>query len=309
MNKVTSFQVSQAVSQAWSSQSSSKWTEANPARGQCGVTAIVVQELLGGDIYKTKLTDGWHYYNRIEQKRYDLSKSQFQIKLDYSDTPSSREEAWTDTTEQQYRSLKERTLVHLDTIKQGKILFNGTPLLHTERLLLRRFSHGDVSSVFANWISDERVTDNRVNGAHKSIAETEQRVAAILSSYQNEDFCYWAITLKETGELIGEIDLYDFGKMTSNCAVGYSIGFKWWSRGYCTEALKAVVSYGFEQMNVHKIEAAHNTDNPASGKVLKKAGMQQEGVVRDMIRNSKGQYKDCAIWGILQTDYVGGGDK
>ena len=56
-------------------------------------------------------------------------------------------------------------------------------------------------------------------------------------------------------------------------------------------------------MNIHKIAAAHNTDNPASGKVLVKAGMVQEGIIRHMIRNAKSQYKDCTIYGILQEDY------
>jgi [ribosomal protein S5]-alanine N-acetyltransferase len=56
-------------------------------------------------------------------------------------------------------------------------------------------------------------------------------------------------------------------------------------------------------MNVHKISAAHNVDNPASGKIMSKVGMEQEGVIRYMIRNAKGQYKDCAICGIMQEDY------
>ena len=57
-------------------------------------------------------------------------------------------------------------------------------------------------------------------------------------------------------------------------------------------------------MNIHKISAAHNTDNPASGKIMSKVGMVQEGIIKHMIRNSKNQYKDCAVWGILQDDYL-----
>jgi [ribosomal protein S5]-alanine N-acetyltransferase len=91
---------------------------------------------------------------------------------------------------------------------------------------------------------------------------------------------------KDSGELIGEIDLYDFDKMTENCEVSYSLGYEWWNRGYGTEALRAIVEFGFRQMNIHKISAAHNTDNPASGRIMSKAGMVQEGIIRDMIRNS-----------------------
>jgi len=110
--------------------------------------------------------------------------------------------------------------------------------------------------------------------------------------------------LKETGELIGEIDLYDFDSSIDNCEVSYSLGFKWWNHGYGTEALQAVVEFGFRQMNIHKISAAHNTDNPASGRIIAKVGMKQEGVIRHMIRNANNQYKDCAVYGILREDYL-----
>lgn len=184
------------------------------------------------------------------------------------------------------------------------IIYNGTPKIETDRLTLRRLEHIDAQSVFDHWISDERVTDNRVNAAHKSISETVERVARIVSGYEKKEFCYWGIELKATGELIGEIDLYDFDSTTDNCEVSYSIGYKWWNQGFGTEALRAVVDYGFRNMNIHKISAAHNTDNPASGKIMSKVGMIQEGIIRHMIRNSKNQYKDCAVWGILQEDYL-----
>jgi [ribosomal protein S5]-alanine N-acetyltransferase len=74
-------------------------------------------------------------------------------------------------------------------------------------------------------------------------------------------------------------------------------------QGYGTEVLRAIVEYGFRQMNLHKISAAHNTDNPASGRIVSKIGMLQEGIIRDKVRNSKGQYKDCAVYGILQDEY------
>nr|WP_244886848.1 GNAT family protein [Rossellomorea vietnamensis] len=103
---------------------------------------------------------------------------------------------------------------------------------------------------------------------------------------------------------MGEIDLYDFDSSTGNCEVSYSIGYDWWNKGYGTEALKAVVEFAFIHMNVHKLSAAHNTDNPASGRIMGKAGMKQEGVIRHMIRNAKDQYKDCAVYGLLREEYL-----
>ncbi|RAZ79283.1 N-acetyltransferase [Planococcus halotolerans] len=183
------------------------------------------------------------------------------------------------------------------------ITYAGTLEIETDRLILRKMDHEDTQSIFDHWLSDERVSDNRVSAAHKSMSETAERVVRIIKGYYKNDFCYWGIELKSTKELIGEIDLYDFDNSTGNCEVSYSLGYRWWNQGYGTEALRAVVDFGFSHMNVHKISAAHNTDNPASGRIMSKVGMQQEGIIRDKIRNSKNQYKDCAVWGILQEDY------
>ncbi|MGN7398584.1 YunG family protein [Cytobacillus praedii] len=94
--------------QSWSIQSSSKWTEDNPAKGQCGVTALVVNDIFGGEILKTKLSGGWHFYNSIDGKRYDFTKSQFREEINYKDSRSNRDEAFLDTNQKQYTYLKQR---------------------------------------------------------------------------------------------------------------------------------------------------------------------------------------------------------
>ena len=183
------------------------------------------------------------------------------------------------------------------------INYLGTPKIETERLILRRMELSDAQMAFDHWLSDERVSDNRVSAAHKTVSETIERITKIVEDYTKEDFCWWGIDQKANGKLIGEIDLYDFDNATGNCEVSYSIGYEWWNNGYATEALMAVMEYGFRHMQIHKIAAAHNTDNMASGKVMLKAGMVREGVIRHMVRNAKNQYKDCAIYGIIQEDY------
>ncbi|SES18222.1 ribosomal-protein-alanine N-acetyltransferase [Gracilibacillus ureilyticus] len=183
------------------------------------------------------------------------------------------------------------------------IRYSGSPIIETSRLILRKLDQSDTLSVFNNWRSDERISRNRISPPHKTTGDTRIWLNHIFSQYDRKEFCYWGIELKSTGELIGEIDLDHFDTSTGNCEVSYSIGYQWWNQGYGTEALRAVVEFGFRYMNIHKISAKHNTDNPASGKVMRKAGMEQEGTVRHMILNYKNQYKDCAIYGLLQQDY------
>lgn len=91
---------------AWSLSTSSKWTAANPARGQCSVTAIAAQNLLGGAILRTQTSDGTHFYNRIDGVRYDFTASQFERPIAYDDAPATRDEALADTSPAQYAALK-----------------------------------------------------------------------------------------------------------------------------------------------------------------------------------------------------------
>ncbi|MCY8268380.1 hypothetical protein MOC48_18745, partial [Bacillus haynesii] len=83
------------------------------AKGQCGVTALVVNDILGGEIRKTKLPEGWHFYNFINGKRYDLTVSQFKEDILYMDIPSNRNEAFSDTNEKQYNYFKQSVINHL----------------------------------------------------------------------------------------------------------------------------------------------------------------------------------------------------
>ncbi|MEQ2526331.1 hypothetical protein WMO40_06420 [Bacillaceae bacterium CLA-AA-H227] len=103
-------ELKKALFESWSLESSSKWSKDNPSKGQCGVTALVVNDLLGGEIRKTELTDGWHFYNIIDNERYDFTASQFKVGIIYKDFPSDREEALADTNEKQYNYLKERVI-------------------------------------------------------------------------------------------------------------------------------------------------------------------------------------------------------
>jgi len=99
-----------ALQQAWSIETSSKWLSDNPARGQCSVTALVVQDILGGDIVKTDADGAWHFYNLVEGQRWDFSGSQFPEPVFYADLPSSRDEAFSDTSLGQYQTLRDRVL-------------------------------------------------------------------------------------------------------------------------------------------------------------------------------------------------------
>lgn len=101
--------------QAWSIRSSSLWTAENPAAGQCGVTSLVLQDIFGGDILFTRVRGRLHFYNRINEHRFDLTTSQFESPVEYEDLSCTRDFVFTDCTRAQYKALKD----DLDALLSG----------------------------------------------------------------------------------------------------------------------------------------------------------------------------------------------
>jgi hypothetical protein len=106
-----------ALYKAWSKDSAKQWTANNPANGQCNVTAILIQELYGGEIVKTPLPEGRHFYNRIEGQRFDFTKSQFDEPIDYVDIVTTRDDAKSGATEAELEALKSAFLREIGTME------------------------------------------------------------------------------------------------------------------------------------------------------------------------------------------------
>lgn len=102
-----------ALRASWSVETGRHWLPESPARGQCNVTALVVHDLLGGEILKTNTPGGWHFYNRIGGVRRDFTSSQFADPPAYDDVPSDRGEAMSGTTPERHRLLAARVASRL----------------------------------------------------------------------------------------------------------------------------------------------------------------------------------------------------
>lgn len=96
------------LERSWSLATGRNWLPERPARGQCSVTALVVQDICGGEILKTRTPGGWHFYNRVDGVRYDLTDSQFETSPHYADLGSDAGEALADTSAERYALLRRR---------------------------------------------------------------------------------------------------------------------------------------------------------------------------------------------------------
>lgn len=144
--------------------------------------------------------------------------------------------------------------------------------LSTQRLLLRKLSMEDLTDYF-QFTSDPEVTKFMCFQPHRDLQESAASIAKALQRYEDGNFFRWGIERKDTGQLIGVIDLLRFREAEKSCSFAYMLARDQWGQGYGSEALAAVVDFGFSQLQLEQIEADHMAPNLASGAVMRKIGM------------------------------------
>ena len=177
----------------------------------------------------------------------------------------------------------------------------GTQRIETHRLILRKFCIEDAEDMFSNWASDPEVTKFLTWPAHKSVDVTRWVLNDWISHYDDGAFFQWAIELKETGSVIGNIAVVKVWEEAEAAEIGYCMGRAFWGRGIMPEALRAVMDYLFDTVGLNRIEAHHDVNNPKSGRVMEKAGMKREGVRRGGGKNNQG-ICDVAGYALLRSD-------
>lgn len=175
--------------------------------------------------------------------------------------------------------------------------------LETNRLILNRFNETDAEKV-ALLAGDIRVVE--MTAAIPYPYETSMAVSWIQNhqrELEEESNSIYAIRLKITGELIGCINLAISPKHKRG-VLGYWIGHDFWGNGYCTEALLEIIKFGFEEKKLNRIWAQHKTINIASGRVMEKAGMKHEGIMREHYKQGD-RFLDMSTKSILFGEYRG----
>lgn len=165
----------------------------------------------------------------------------------------------------------------------------GTRTIETKRLILRKLDISDLEQVYNNWCSDSKVTKYVTWDTHKNIEQTKEYINFKLGLYEKDYRFDWVVVIKETNEVIGEIDAVKQSLNYNLVELGYCYGSKYWNNGYATEALSAVIKYLKEVALVEKVTACHISTNPASGRVMQKAGMKYDATLKEYVvdKNTK----------------------
>jgi ribosomal-protein-alanine N-acetyltransferase len=180
-------------------------------------------------------------------------------------------------------------------------LFDRFPELETERLRLRELLDNDSPSLFEMFRDDEVTRYYDVETMTDATA-AETVIARMQQRYRDRTGIRWAVVDKVGGTFLGTIGFNSINLFAHRAVLGYELARQVWGRGFATEAVRAVVRFGHDQVGVNRIEAAVMLPNEASARVLRKVGFDEEGVLRSY-GHWKGRYHDLRMFSILRVSH------
>ncbi len=194
-------------------------------------------------------------------------------------------------------------MIDLKVITNPQEIFRELPTLETPRLKLRRLMTRDANDVF-EYASDPDVARFVTWEHHRSVADALHFVRMILNTYSRGEPSPWGIVYKEDQKLIGTGGFHWWQVESARAELGYAISARYWNKGIMTEALGAMMEFGFEKMLLNRIEARCYIKNMASERVLLKGGMKYEGIMRESLY-VKGEFQDLKLYSILKSEWNG----
>jgi ribosomal-protein-alanine N-acetyltransferase len=180
-----------------------------------------------------------------------------------------------------------------------KDVFDDLPILETDRLVLRRLEADDLEDVF-EYASDPKVAQYTSWPAHATIEDTREFLSYVLELYRRGEVAPWGVVCE--GKVVGTCGFLDWYPRGSRAEIGYALSSKYWGRGLMTEAVGEVISFGFRAMRLNRIQGRCEVENIASIRVMEKAGMRLEGVLRQH-EYSEGRYLDIVMYSILRREW------
>lgn len=171
--------------------------------------------------------------------------------------------------------------------------------LETDRLLLRLPIIHDADAIFEAYAQDKEVTKFLIWRPHQNVITTRKFIHRCVRSWNEETAFPWIIVRKNDNKLVGMLELRVEGFRAD---LGYVVAREFWGLGYTTEVTKSVVEWALAQENIYRVWATCDIENLASVRVLEKAGMQREGILRRYIihPNISDEPRDCFCYSVVK---------
>ena len=175
------------------------------------------------------------------------------------------------------------------------------PTIETERLLLRKITLNDASDMF-EYASNPEVSEYTMWSTHVSIEDTKYFLKSLTKMYKKRELVDWGIVHKAEKKFIGTCGFVEWSMTHSRAEIGYALSARYWSEGYMSEAVNAIIEFGFREMLLNRVMGRCEVNNIASARVMEKVGMQFEGILRQQLF-VKGKYWDLKIYSILREEF------
>ncbi len=150
-----------------------------------------------------------------------------------------------------------------------------TPILETNRLILRPLKLEDAETIFQNWTSDPEVAKFMRWNTHENVTVTKEWIQSEVDCIENDTVYNFGFVLKDTGELIGSGGLVLIEEK-GIFELGYNLMKKYWGQGLATEASEEIVKFGIQELKQTQFFCCHAKNNPASGRVMEKVGFKYQ---------------------------------
>ena len=180
--------------------------------------------------------------------------------------------------------------------------FKAFPQLETRQLVLRKIKSSDTKDLF-HFMSDEDTVKQNLMLPHKKISETEKLIKTLTKQYEKRKEIRWGVTKKGSDTIIGITGFYNMLLKDFQTEVGCLLDKKHWSGGVMTEALAAILTFGFEKMAFNRVTAFILPDNIGAIKMVKKVGFREEGLLKEC-KFCNDQFFDLGIYSLLKKDYL-----
>lgn len=176
------------------------------------------------------------------------------------------------------------------------------PVIDSERILLRQLTEDDAPAILAEFNHPEVTRHLNPDPPVVNLDSARTIIAWFNELFENQEGWRWGIELKAKRQLIGTCGFHQW-KPKHRCAeIGYDFRYEYWGKGFASEVVGRMLQFGFEEMNLHRIEADCHEDNIGSARVLEKAGFTLEGMWRER-EFEHGRFVNLKQYGILEDEY------
>lgn len=171
--------------------------------------------------------------------------------------------------------------------------------LETARLILRPVARGDARAIFTGYAQDPEVVRFLIWRPHHALADTDSYIADCLSTPADKSRSY-ALIAREGGQLLGNFALRR--PNLHRLDFGYVLARQYWGRGLMTEVLSLAARWAMRQGDIWRISAVCDVENPASARVMEKAGLEREGILRRWLvhPNISAEPRDCFSYALTR---------